>query len=207
MGVFLKELRESLAETLEALYVQDYDRLAVQRKRLKQFQSWSNIISANILKTMRLLHQSNIAISHQYPQTVRRLQKLTNGHRDIVLRAYTHVGNHHKGLLAIQVGELEKVWALLDEILCDVEATFGRRGPADLQSLAEKDQQLRTMAADLNDLQMERIHDNTSKTRLSILFYAIVGDAIMLSKQNLKLLEIFNHSFGQLEAKKNAPER
>ncbi len=206
MGTFLRELRESLEETLEALFVQDYDRLAVQRKRLKQFQSWSNIISANILKTMRLLQQNNLSISPQYPQTVRRLQKLTNGHRDIVLRAYTHVGNHHKGLLAIQIGDLEKVWALLDEILRDVEATFEQLGPADLQSLSDKYQQLRDMAGDLNELQMERIHDNTSKTRLSILFYAIVGDAIMLSKQNLKLLEIFNTSFGQLEQEKDPAE-
>ncbi len=206
MGTFLKELRESLEETLEALFVQDYDRLAVQRKRLKQFQSWSNIISANILKTMRLLQQNNLSISPQYPQTVRRLQKLTNGHRDIVLRAYTHVGNHHKGLLAVQISDLEKIWELLDETLREVEATFEQRGPADLQSISDKYQQLREMAANLNDVQMERIRDNTSKTRLSILFYAIVGDAIMLSKQNLKLLEIFNHSFGQLEPRDKNPE-
>lgn len=199
MGTFLRELRESLEETLEALFVQDFDRLSVQRKRLKQFQSWSNIISANILKTMRLLQQNHLSISPQYPQTVRRLQKLTNGHRDIVLRAYTHVGNHHKGLLAVQISDLEKVWALLDETLCEVEATFEQHGPADLQRISDKYQQLREMAGNLNDVQMERIRDNTSKTRLSILFYAIVGDAIMLSKQNLKLLEIFNNSFGQVE--------
>ena len=206
MGTFLRELRESLEETLEALFVQDYDRLAVQRKRLKQFQSWSNIISANILKTMRLLQQNNLSISPQYPQTVRRLQKLTNGHRDIVLRAYTHVGNHHKGLLAVQISDLEKIWELLDETLREVEATFEQRGPADLHSISDKYEQLREMAANLNDVQMERIRDNTSKTRLSILFYAIVGDAIMLSKQNLKLLEIFNHSFGQLEQGDKKPE-
>lgn len=198
MGIFLREMRESLNETLDALFFQDYDRLTVQRKRLKQFQNWSNIISANILKTMRLMHQKGLSISYQYPQTVRRLQKLANGHRDIVLRAYSHVGNHHKGLLAVQVDELEEIRILLNDTLLDVETAFDRRGPVDLKGLENRDRQLRKFSAELNSVQMERIRDNTSKTRLSILYYAIVGDAIMLSKQNLKLLEIFDDSFGKL---------
>ena len=198
MGIFLREMRESLNETLDALFYQDHDRLTTQRKRLKQFQTWSNIISANILKTMRLLHQKGLSISYQYPQTVRRLQKLTNGHRDIVLRAYAHVGNHHKGLLAVQVEELEEIRTLLNDTLLDVESAFDRRGPVNLKALADRDKELRKFAAKLNTVQMERIRDNTSKTRLSILYYAIVGNAIMLSKQNLKLLEIFDDSFGKL---------
>ncbi len=201
MGIYLREMRESLNETLDALFFQDHDRLTTQRKRLKQFQTWSNIISANILKTMRLLHQKGLPISYQYPQTVRRLQKLTNGHRDIVLRAYSHVGNHHKGLLAVQVEELEEVRNLLNDTLLDVETALARQATVDLKGLEDRDRQLRKFAAKLNTVQMERIRDNTSKTRLSILYYAIVGNAIMLSKQNLKLLEIFDEAFGKLHQK------
>jgi hypothetical protein len=199
MSLLLEEMRQSLDNSLDALFLQDFDRLTVERKKLKQTQSWSNIISANILKTMRLLQQSGLSISHQYPQTVRRLQKLTNGHRDIVLRAYTHVGNHHKGLLNVQIEELQKVRQMLNDILLEVEKTFSLKRTADLQSLTSKLSQLTELSAELNTRQMERIMDNTSKTRLSILYYAIVGDAVMLSKQNLQLLEIFEESFGKIE--------
>ena len=199
MSLLLEEMRQSLDNSLDALFLQDFDRLTVERKKLKQTQSWSNIISANILKTMRLLQQSGLSISHQYPQTVRRLQKLTNGHRDIVLRAYTHVGNHHKGLLNVQIEELQKVRQMLNDILLEVERTFSLKRTADLQSLTSKLSQLIELSAELNTRQMERIMDNTSKTRLSILYYAIVGDAVMLSKQNLQLLEIFEESFGKIE--------
>jgi hypothetical protein len=51
----------------------------------------------------------------------------------------------------------------------------------------------------LNARQVPRIADNTSKTRLSILYYGIVGNAMMLSKQNLELLEIFDLAFGKFE--------
>ncbi|MEZ4484707.1 MAG: inorganic phosphate transporter [Syntrophotaleaceae bacterium] len=199
MAFLLKEIRISLNASLDSLFAQRLDRLGAERKRLSKIQQWSNIISANVFKAMRLLEQTGLTVSHKYPQTVRRLQKLTDGHRDIVLRAYTHVGNHHKGLLPVQIEELEQVRQLLDEILLEVEETFNRRKTANLDRLAEKDARLRVLAAGLNGKQAARIHDNTSKTRLSILYYAIVGNAMMLSKQNLELLEIFNLSFGEIE--------
>jgi hypothetical protein len=200
VGFLLQEIRESLDNTLEALFQQNFDRLGVERKKLKKTQQWSNIISANVFKAMRLLDQQGLAVSHRYPQTIRRLQKLADGHRDIVLRAYTHVGNHHKGLLPVQIEELEQVRGMLRDILREVEETLSRKQIADLERLRNKDTELRALAAELNERQVTRIHDVTSKTRLSILYYAIVGNAMMLSKQNLELLEIFEESFGEVEA-------
>jgi Na+/phosphate symporter len=199
MSLLLREIRESLDATLDALLKQKIDSLRVQRKRLSKIQQWSNIISANIFKTMRLLDQKGLTVSHRYAQTIRRLQKITDGHRDIVLRAYTHIGNHHKGLLPVQVEELEQIRRLLNEILLEVETTFSRKQTANLDRLTEKDSRLRELAAELNARQLPRISDNTSKTRLSILYYAIVGNAMMLSKQNLELLEIFDIAFGKFE--------
>ncbi|ABA87406.1 sodium/phosphate symporter superfamily protein [Syntrophotalea carbinolica DSM 2380] len=201
MSFLLKEIRASLDATLDAMFSQNIERLGVERKRLGKFQQWSNIISANVFKAMRLLDQKGLSVSHKYPQAVRRLQKLTDGHRDIVLRAYTHVSNHHKGLLPVQVEELEQVRQLLDEILLEVEGTFGRKQPANLQEIEAKDARLRALATELNARQVARIKDSSSKTRLSILFYAVVGNAMMLSKQNLELLDIFEQSFGVAEEK------
>ena len=199
VGLLLKEIRESLDTTLDALFKQDFDRLGVERKKLKKTQQWSNVISANVFKVMRLLAQQGLATTHRYPQTIRRLQKLADGHRDIVLRAYNHVGNHHKGLLSVQIVELEQVRQRLHAILLEVEETISRRQIADLARLEEKDTELRAFATELNEKQSLRIQNNSSKTRLSILYYGIVGNAMMLSKQNLELLEIFDDSFGEIE--------
>ncbi|WP_321530115.1 inorganic phosphate transporter [uncultured Desulfuromonas sp.] len=199
MGLLLDEIRTSLDSTLEALFRENPDQLRVQRKRVKKIQRWANVISANVFKAMRVLSQTGLAVSNKYPQTIRRMQKLSDGQRDIVLRSYRHVGNHHKGLLPVQIEELQQVRELLNEILTEVEETFHRRRTADLDSLRRKDEQLRTLAAMLDEKQALRIHDNSSKTRLSILYYAIVGNAMMLSKQNLELLEIFEQSFGEID--------
>jgi Na+/phosphate symporter len=104
--------------------------------------------------------------------------------------------------LDVQVEELKKIQKHLSHSLLDAENIFIRKQSLDYQAVIIKDKQLRELAGELNQKQIERIIDKSSKTRLTILFYTIVGNAMMLSKQNLKLLEIFEKSFGGI--RKNA---
>lgn len=196
MAYLLKEIRESLDVTFDALFAEDVATLREQKKKIKQVQQWVNIITANIFKVLRLQQQKEQkATSYKYAQTIRRLQKLSDGHRDIVLRSYVHVSNHHKGLLPVQVRELKRVKECMLNILSEVEATFEQRQKFTPDVITQQILEIRSYADLFHGRQIERIQDESSKTRLSILFYAIVGNCIMLGKQNLKLLEIFEESF------------
>ena len=195
MGHLLQEIRQSLDAALGALFTLNRDTLGVEAKRAKKIQRWVNIITANIFKALRLLQREAVDISYRYAQTGRRLQKLADGHRDIVMRAHLHVFNHHKGLLPIQIAELKEVKNLLHQVLLDVESTIKRHQSNSRDKVVEKDRRLRELAERLNESQIERIREGGSKTRLSILFYSIVGNALMLSKQSLRLLDSFEEAF------------
>ena len=195
MGHLLREIRQSLDETFNALFLEDVTALREQRKKAKQSQQWVNIITANIFKVLRLQQKEQMTSSYKYAQTIRRLQKLADGHRDIVLRSYVHVSNHHKGLLDVQVEELKMVKERILNILSEVELTVEKKKAFTPDIITRQIQEMRDLADQFHLMQIERIQDETSKTRLSILFYAIVGNCIMLGKQNLKLLEIFQESF------------
>ena len=194
----IRAIRESLDKTLTALFKNREGPLREEKRRIKTIQTWANMIIANVFKSMRMIQKEDAATSHGYAQTIRRIQKLADGHRDLVMRAYEHVSNHHAGLLDVQVRELEEVKALLMDILQTVEDTFSGKETSGYQILLAKDRALRELAERLNKNQVERITDETSKTRLSILYYAIVGNARMLSKQVLKLMEIFHASFAKI---------
>ena len=195
MAILLKEIRESFEITFEALFVQDNESLKSQRKKTKLIQGWANIIMANVFKVLRLLQTKDASTSYKYAQTIRRLQKISDGHRDIVLRSYLHTRNKHAGLLDVQVEELRKIKICIMDILIKVEDSFNNKEIADYQEIVDQFQYLRELADKINMEQSDRIRNGTSKTRLSILFYAIIGDCLMLSKQNIKLFEIFNESF------------
>ncbi|MEJ2246665.1 MAG: inorganic phosphate transporter, partial [Acidobacteriota bacterium] len=180
MAVFLQEIRISLNATLTALLNQNEYVLKNEYKKISKIQQWSNMIIANVFKCMRLLLREEAHLYLKYPQTVRRIQKLSDGHRDIVQRAYLHVCNHHKELLDIQKKELKNAGNILNEMLVDVEKAFKAKDMHKYKDVQKRDIELRELARRLNDEQIERIRSGDSKTRLSILFYAIVGNAMML---------------------------
>ena len=191
MGYLLGEIRVSLDKALNALFTQNEQLLKIERIKTARIQQWANIIIANVFKANRLLQKGDAQISYKYGQTIRRLQKLADGHRDVTVRSYRHVSNQHKGLLDVQIKELQQVGGLLHEVLSDVEGVLRNADKFNYAVVVEKDRKLRELAESLNQNQMERIKNNQSKTRLSIMYYAIVGNAMMISKQNLKLLDIF----------------
>ncbi len=191
----LKEIRESLDTSFDALFAEDLLSLRKERNRVKHFQKSTNIIIANIFKVLRLLSKEDEKISYNYYQIIRRLQKFSDGHRDTVTRSSMHVSNRHKGLLPVQIEELKEIKKVFLEIIELVETAFRNKEIVDCQDAVEKFHYLRELVDDFNENQIQRIRDDSSKTRLSILFYAIGGNSVMMAKQNVKLLDIFNEAF------------
>ncbi len=195
LATLLGAIRESFDLTFDALFHQDMSELKKQRKKVQQIQLWTNIIMANVFKVLRLQQKGDVGISYKYAQIIRRLQKISDGHRDTVVRSYKHIGNKHKGLLDVQIDELKKIKICILDIILKAETSFNRKEIIDYQNIVDQYLYMRKLADQFNQNQIERIRTDVSKTRLSILFYAIVGNCIMIGKQNIKLLEIFNESF------------
>ncbi len=195
LAFLLKGIRESFDISFDALFQEDLYKLRHERERVKHFQNSTNIIIANIFKVLRLLSKEDSKISYNYYQIIRRLQKLTDGHRDTIIRSSMHVSNRHKGLLDAQITELKEIKKVFLNIFSLVETAFRNKEIVDCQEAVEQFHYLRELVDDFNENQIERIVDDSSKTRLSILFYAISGNCVMMAKQNVKLLDIFNESF------------
>jgi phosphate/sulfate permease len=195
LAYLLRGIRDSFDVTFDALFEEDLDKLRQERNRVKHFQNGTNIIISNIFKVLRLLQKEDDQVSYNYYQIIRRLQKLSDGHRDTVIRCTMHVANRHKGLLDVQIKELQEIKKVIHYIFLGVETALSKKEIVDCHDIGERFHYLRELVDDFNANQIERIRDDSSKTRLSILFYAISGNCVMMAKQNVKLLEIFNQAF------------
>jgi len=195
LAFLLKSIRESLDISFDSLFKGDLVTLRQERMRVKYFQNSVNIIMANIFKVLRLLSKEDHHVSYNYYQIIRRLQKLSDGHRDTVIRSSMHVSNRHTGLLEAQIVELKEIKKAFLNIIFLVETAFRDKRIIDCQDAVEQYHYLKELVDDYNENQIKRIRDDSSKTRLSILFYAISGNSVMMAKQNIKLLDIFNESF------------
>ncbi len=188
-------IQESFELIFEGLFTEDIAVLREKRKRTPHFQKAINVIIANIFKVLRVLQKEDNQVSYNYYQIIRRLQKLSDGYRDTVIRCSMHVSNRHSGLLEEQIQELKIVKRHTLDIFREVQDILTGKAQMDCQEIYEQYRELKQLVDEYNANQIERIRNDSSKTRLSILFYAITGNCVMMSKQNVKLLEIFHSAF------------
>ncbi len=190
-GILLDVVREILDVAFTGLFANDRPTLKANRYRQRTVQRWSNVIAANIFKVLRLLQRADVEDSQRYAQTISSLQEITESQRDMVMRAHLHVANNHAGLLEAQKVELEQVRHQVVEILELASSALRTRSRPDQSAVAERHRALRLLVHQFDQNQIARIQDNSSKTRLSILFYSFLWDSLKIAEQTIHLLSVF----------------
>jgi hypothetical protein len=80
------------------------------------------------------------------------------------------------------------------EILDTASTELLSKGEPDTESIDAKYRQLQSLADEFDQHQILRIQDNSSKTRLSILFYSCVWDSLKIAEQTTYLVAVFGDS-------------
>lgn len=191
-GTFLAEARKTLDEAFDGLFQANRAKLRSARQGQRRLQQWSNVITANLFKVLRLARRAEGWESNGYSHIVSSLQEIAESVRDVSLRAHLHVANNHSGLLAEQVTELDLVRTITSRVLDTTARELHAKRKPDLGALAGENRALRLLVDELDRNQAKRIGDNTSKTRLSILFYSLMWDCLKITEQTTSLLATFS---------------
>jgi phosphate/sulfate permease len=190
-GIFLREVRRAVIDGYEGLFDQDRQILRDAKKRQKKMQQWANILIANIFKVLRLLQREDVENTQHYSHTIGSIQEIAESQRDIVMRAYRHVANNHSGLLEGQIKELDRIKVCIAEILDRTSSALLEREQLDAAFIERQRTELGRLVHEFDQNQIMRIQDNSSKTRLSILFYGFMWNSQRIADRTLYLLEIF----------------
>ena len=105
--------------------------------------------------------------------------------------SHLHVANNHSGLLPEQIAELQRVREALQTVLDCTSDALGQHGDSCESSIEESLLKLRELVDELDRHQIERIQDNVSKTRLSILFYSLLRDSVKVADNAARLWTVF----------------
>ncbi|MBN2038932.1 MAG: inorganic phosphate transporter [Spirochaetes bacterium] len=192
---FLQKVRSTLDSSCNNLFCENRSKLKSLTKESANVQKWANIIIANIFKTLRLLNQEDIDTTQKYAQIINTLQEISESHRDIVMRSYTHIANNHKGLLQDQINELDDIWKRLSILLDKSIEILLNDKVSDFSEIKEINNAINKYVKVYDQKQIVRIQEDISKTRLSILYYGKMGDFKKIANNTVKLLEVFRESF------------
>jgi len=193
-GVFLAEVGSVVDLTFGALFEANRVKLKEAREQQRRVQRWSNVIAANVFKVFRLLQWEAVRDSQRYAQTISSLQEISESLRDIVVRAYLHVANNHSGLLPEQIAELDRIRAIVRDLLGRTSRALRDGSCPDCHKIADMNRELRILVDEYDVNQVLRIQNNSSKTRLSILFYSLVWDSLKIAEHSTHVLTVFEES-------------
>ncbi|MGD9365638.1 MAG: inorganic phosphate transporter [Desulfobacteraceae bacterium] len=199
-GRYLAVVRNNLSHCFDGILTQDRKLLKQLRRETSKIQAWSNIIVANIFKTLRLLQQDEARSAGKYAIVISALQEIAESTRDIILRCHVHTSNQHAGLLPVQKKELQQVRKSMESLLGDTAKILLNRQPYKYREVASHYILLKQLLEEYDQSQIDRIRNSVSKTRLSILFYGINNACLKISEQTLQLLTIFDETFKSEDA-------
>ncbi len=194
-GLFLEKVNAIMEQSLDGFFACDRSNLRAARKEVKKVQSWANIIIANIFKTMRLLQRTDARDITEYAQTIGSLQEIAESLRDMVMRTYLHINNQHKGMLPVQVDEIREARKLVSDILAETAAGLSHKEGASMEKFFAMNDLLREYISSLDEEQIKRIQEDSSKTRLSIMYYGLMGNIQKIADNTCKLISIFQRTF------------
>lgn len=199
-GQLLSVVRDKLDLCFEGILTQDRKPLKKLRHETSKIQASSNIIVANIFKTLRLLQHEDVETAGKYSYIISALQEIAESVRDVILRCHVHTSNQHAGLLPAQKKELQKIRKCVEALLDDTARILLSHEPFKYREVAAHYVKLKGLVEEYDGNQIKRIRSGESKTRLSILFYGINNACLKISEQALQLLTTFDETF-QLEEK------
>ncbi len=77
-----------------------------------------------------------------------------------------------------------------------VELALAHKEKPDTKAIADLNRELHLLVLEYDQNQVMRIQDNSSKTRLSILFYSLGWDCLKIAEQTTHLLSLFEEPLG-----------
>jgi thiamine biosynthesis lipoprotein ApbE len=153
------------------------------------------MIIANTFETLFLLRSDSVDHTQQYAKTMRFIQGIAESHRDMIKRAHVHFDNCHEGFSVDQKEELRRVKTYITRLLWNTSIMLRQRKKVDYDYIDNQKRKLETLVNQFDRNQIKRIQDGESKTRLSILFYGLMENAVKIGEQTEDLLHIFKESF------------
>ena len=194
-GHFLKEVSDSLALCLEATFSEDRQRLREATTWTDKIQKWANIIISNTFEMLFLLRSDSVDNSQQYAKTMRFIQGIAESQRDMIKRSYVHFENCHEGFTRDQKEELRRIKTYITRLLWNTSIMLTQRKKVDYDYIHNQKRKLENFVNEFDRNQIKRIQNGESKTRLSILFYGLLENAVKIAEQTEALLDIFRESF------------
>ncbi len=174
-------------QTITGLTKEDRKMLREVTDEVDDLKEETKDMKKNLYYTLRKLEDESVENSHFYVQIIDYLREISHSLSFITHPSYEHIDNNHKGLNPLQSQELLHLSAETSKLFAMIQQLIEQHDYTNIVDIISQQHLVLALADDLRKNQVQRIKDGISKTRNSILYFALINESknILLQTVNL----------------------
>ncbi len=176
-------------ETIQALVKEDLKKLKSIKKEIKEINKKAKYLKDNIHNTIIQLQEDSIETGHYYVQVLDYLREIAHCITFIIQPSFEHINNNHKGLINIQVEELNKIRNRLTEFFTTIQDIIQKNKFTEINHIIDKQQEILNIIEEFRKTQIRRIKNRETGTKNSMLYLGILSETKNLLLNTINLLK------------------
>ncbi len=185
----LNKAIELYNETIQALVKEDLKKLKSINKEIKEINKKAKHLKDNISITISQLQDDSIETGHYYVQVLDYLREIAHCITFIIQPSFEHINNNHKGLINIQVEELNKIRNQLNEFFNTIQDIIQKNKFTEINHIIDKQQEILNIIEEFRKTQIKRIKHKETGTKNSLLYLGILSETKNLLLNTINLLK------------------
>lgn len=176
-------------ETIQALVKEDLKKLKNINKEIKEINKKAKHLKDNIYNTIIQLQEDSIETGHYYVQVLDYLREIAHCITFIIQPSLEHINNNHKGLINIQVEELNKIRNQLTDFFNTIQDIIQKNKFTEINHIIDKQQEILNIIEEFRKTQIKRIKHKETGTKNSLLYLGILSETKNLLLNTINLLK------------------
>ncbi len=176
-------------EVIEGISDENFKQLKSVSKEIKKLNKEVKTLKDNVNHTIRKLSDDSMEKGHYYVQVIDYLRETAHNITYISIPCYEHLDNNHKGLIPVQVDELNTVKNDVHTLLMNIREAINANDFDKVDEIIETQQGLLNVIADYRKKQIKRIKKEEVGTKNSLLYLNILNESKNLVLNAVNLLK------------------
>ncbi len=176
-------------ETINSLVNEDLKKLKSINKEINEINKKAKRLKDNIHNTITQLQEDSIETGHYYVQVLDYLREIAHCITFIIQPSYEHINNNHKGLIEVQIEEVNIIRAKLSKLFSDIQEIIQKNKFTEINDIIDKQRNLLTIIEDFRKAQIKRIKNRETGTKNSLLYLGILSETKNLLLNTINLLK------------------
>lgn len=189
VGSTLQKADEFYAEIIDGLIAEDLKGLKQVLKKVKKLNIEAKELKDNLNLTISKLNEDSVETGHFYVQVLDYLREIAHNINFIIKPCYEHIDNNHKGLIEIQVKELQTLKNEVHTLLVDVKDVITNNNYKKIDEIINHQQELLDKLKSIKKKQIKRIKREEVGTKNSLLYLTLTNETKNLLLNTVNVLK------------------